>query len=78
MTKTAEKNDEKKGALEHKVGLHNYARVGDKADDWIIVGAPNVRGKRWLTFSHTFGGPLISYPEAIASAHFWVPNPTES
>ncbi|AWY05896.1 hypothetical protein SEA_PLATTE_73 [Microbacterium phage Platte] len=76
MTDTTEKNDEPK-PLEHKVGLHNYARVGDKAEDWIVVGAPNVRGKRWLTFAHKFGGPLISYPESTASSHFWVPNPTE-
>ena len=78
MTKTAEKNDEKKTALEHKVGLHNYARVGTKEEDWIVIGAPNVRGKRWLTVSHQYGGPILSYPEAEFLTRFWVPNPTES
>lgn len=77
MSNTAEKNDEKKG-LEHKVGLHNYARVGETDAIFIIVGAPNVRGKRWITVSRQWGGPLVSYPEAEFVHHFWVPNPTES
>lgn len=76
MSDKTEKNEEKK-PLEHKVGLHNYARVGGKEDYWIIIGAPNVRGKRWLTVAHKFGGPILSYPEAYFTAHFWVPNPTE-
>lgn len=69
--------DEKK-PLQHKVGLHNYARVGSKEEVWVIIGAPNVSGKRWLTVSHKFGGPILSYPEALFSKQFWVPNPTES
>lgn len=78
MSNTAEKKDEKKGDLEHKVGLHNYARVGTRDDNWIIIGAPNVRGKRWLTVSYNLGGPILSYPEVEFFKHFWVPNPTEA
>lgn len=78
MSNTTGKNDEKKAALEHKVGVHNYARVGTKEDDWIVIGAPNVRGKRWLTVSYKNGGPVMSYPEAEFLARFWVPNPSES
>lgn len=77
MTTTAEKKDEKK-PIEHKVGLHNYARVGTKDDSWVVIGAPNVRGKRWLTVSYNLGGPILSYPESEFTKHFWVPNPTES
>lgn len=69
--------EDKKPDLEHKVGLHNYARLGFGQDDWIIIGAPNVRGKRWLTVAHKNGGPIMSYPEVEFVANFWVPNPTE-
>lgn len=77
MTNATGGNAEEKPALEHKTGLHNYARVGSTEEDWIVIGTPNVRGKRWLTFSHILGGPIHSYPESIASRFFWVPNPTE-
>jgi hypothetical protein len=77
MSNTADKNDEKKAELEHKVGLHDYARVGENNADYVIVGAPNVRGKRWITATHKWGGPLVSYPETEFLIHFWVPNPTE-
>lgn len=77
MTNTSEKNGEKKAELEHKVGLHNYARVGQTNEDWIVIGAPNVRGKRWLTVSHKNGGPILSFPEVEFIKNFWVPNPTE-
>lgn len=69
--------EEKKAELEHKVGLHSYARLGEKAEDWIIIGAPNVRGKRWVTVAHKYGGPIMSYSEAEFVKSFWVPNPTE-
>lgn len=74
--KTGEKGEEK-AALEHKVGLHKYARVGQTSDDWIVIGAPSPRGKRWLTVAHEYGGPTLSFPEAEFLKNFWVPNPTE-
>ncbi|QIG58620.1 hypothetical protein SEA_HUBBS_75 [Microbacterium phage Hubbs] len=77
MSTTAEKNGEKKAELEHKVGLHNYAHVGSRVDTFVIIGAPNVRGKRWVTVSHINGGPISSYPEETFTQLFWVPNPTE-
>lgn len=75
----SDKNDEKKAELEHKVGLHNYARVGSILRDgnFIIIGAPMVRGKRWVTVAHINGGPISSYPEETFVKLFWVPNPTE-
>lgn len=79
MSNTAEKNDEKKAELEHKVGLHSYARLGSSLRDgnYVIIGAPNVRGKRWVTVSNVNGGPIHSYPEDVFVKLYWVPNPTE-
>lgn len=77
MTDTTVKKDEKKAELEHKVGLHNYARVGGVAADFVIIGAPTVRGKRWVTVAHVNGGPISSYPEDTFLSLFWVPKPTE-
>lgn len=70
-------SDEKKAELEHKVGLHNYASVGNTEENFIIVGAPMVRGKRWVTVGYKWGGPLQSFPEEIFLQRYWVPNPTE-
>lgn len=77
MSDKAEKKEEKKAALEHKVGLHNYAAAGSRDENFIIIGAPTVRGKRWVTVSHKLGGMIKSFPEEIFLRRFWVPNPTE-
>lgn len=77
MSDTTEKKDEKKAALEHKVGLHNYAAVGSRDENFIIIGAPTVRGKRWVTVSNRLGGVIQSFPEDIFTRRFWAPSPTE-
>lgn len=77
MTDKSEKNDEKKPNLEHKVGLHEYAVAGGTVPEYVVVGAPRVRGKRWVTVSHKQGGPVAAWPEDLFEKHFWVPNPTE-
>lgn len=66
--------------IEHKVGLQNYARAGSTLRDgnYIIIGAPTVRGKRWITVSHINGGPISSFSEETFLTLFWVPNPVAS
>lgn len=63
--------------IEHKVGQQKYARVGETAEDYLVIGAPRVNGTRWLTLASRFGGPIASYPEESLGDHFWVPNPVD-
>ena len=77
MTDKTEKKDEKKVEIEHKVGLQNYARVGDDQENFLITGAPTIRGKRWVNVSYKWGGPIQQFPEDIFLQKFWVPNPVE-
>lgn len=67
------KQDDKPKEIEHKVGLHSYARMGFTAPDWVIIGAPRVNNERWVTVSHKLGGPIHSYPEHRFVMEFWIP-----
>lgn len=74
MSDTTEAKAEKK-PLEHKVGAHRYAAAGTVDEVYVVIGAPRIQGKRWVTVSHINGGPVAAYPEDRFEREFWVPNP---
>lgn len=62
--------------IEHKIGLHRYAMNGTTNDGYVVIGAPRVRGERWVTVAHETGGAVASWPESLFETLFWIPNPT--
>lgn len=70
MTDTATKNEEKK--VEHKVGEYIYAQRGISVGHYVIIGAPRVKGVRWVTIASIYGGGIASYPEDIFDQQYWI------
>ncbi|AXC37934.1 hypothetical protein SEA_JACKO_76 [Microbacterium phage Jacko] len=73
---TPEAEPEKPKPIEHKIGLHRYAMNGTTDDGYLVIGAPRVRGDRWVTVAHEKGGQVASWPEKLFETLFWIPNPT--
>lgn len=62
-------SEEKKA--EHKVGENLYAQRGNTSSTFLIVGAPRVKGERWVTIAPSLGGLLQSFPEEEFERSYW-------